>query len=159
VAKRTACEDRGDPYAPAFVERFTIISGNTLKLFYMFATWNPYAVVMMEWDFNIAYGPVVSEVANAEGESPAIAPNTWVEIKGVNRVPAGPTQINVLTPPGAMNGPVQVVVTDGGTVFAAFTVQAQPISPSFFVFDGGPYVAATDNGFTTQVGTSIAIQH
>jgi len=45
---------RGATYAPAFVERFTIISGNTLKLFYMFSTWNPYAVVMMESDFNIS---------------------------------------------------------------------------------------------------------
>lgn len=29
-------------------------------------------------------GPEITEVANAEGESPAIAPNTWLEIKGVN---------------------------------------------------------------------------
>ena len=79
----------GHAYAPALVQRFTIISGNTLKLFYMMATWNPYATVMMESDFNIAYGPVISEVANAEGESPTIAPNTWVEIKGANLAPAG----------------------------------------------------------------------
>jgi uncharacterized protein (TIGR03437 family) len=54
-----------------------------------------------------------------------------------------PAQINVLTPPDAMNGPVQVVVTNNGTPAAAFTAQAQPLSPSFFVFNGGPYVAAT----------------
>lgn len=54
-----------------------------------------------------------------------------------------PTQINVLTPPDAMNGPVPVVVTNNGAVGAAFTAQAQSISPSFFVFNGGPYVAAT----------------
>jgi uncharacterized protein (TIGR03437 family) len=171
---------QGDPYAPALVERFTIVSGNTLKLFYMLATWNPYAVVMMESDFNIAYGPVISEVANAEGESPTIAPNTWVEIKGVNLAPAGdtriwqasdfvgnrmpaqldgvsatvngkaayvyyisPGQVNILTPPDAMSGPVQVQVTANGTVSAQFTAQAQAESPSFFVFNGGPYVAAT----------------
>jgi uncharacterized protein (TIGR03437 family) len=124
-------------------------------------------------------GPVISEVANAEGESPVIAPNTWLEIKGVNLAPAGdsriwqspdfvgnqmptaldkvsvtvsgksayvyyisPAQINVLTPPDAMNGPVEVVVTNGGTATAAFTAQAQSISPSLFVFNGGPYVAA-----------------
>jgi Domain of unknown function (DUF4185) len=46
--------NRGHVYAPTLVERFTIISGSTLKLFYMFSTWNPYAVVMMESDFNIA---------------------------------------------------------------------------------------------------------
>jgi uncharacterized protein (TIGR03437 family) len=126
-----------------------------------------------------ANGPEIAEVANAEGESPTIAPNTWVEIKGANLAPSGdsriwqgsdfvgnqmptqldkvgatvngknayvyyisPAQINVLTPPDAMNGPVQVVVTNGATASAAFTAQAQPISPSFFVFSGGPYVAA-----------------
>lgn len=35
-----------------------------------------------------------------------------------------------------------MVVTSGGTAGAAFTAQAQPTSPSFFVFNGGPYVAA-----------------
>jgi uncharacterized protein (TIGR03437 family) len=125
-------------------------------------------------------GPLIAEVANAEGESPVIAPNTWLEIKGVNLAPAGdsriwqgsdfvgaqmpaqldkvgatvngksayvyyisPTQINVLTPPDAMSGPVQVVVTNNGVASASFTAQAQALSPSFFVFNGGPYVAAT----------------
>jgi uncharacterized protein (TIGR03437 family) len=132
-------------------------------------------------------GPVIAEVANAEGESPTIASNTWVEIKGSNLAPAGisspdcapgycwqtsdflnnqlptklkgisvsvngnsayvyyisPTQINVLTPPDAMSGPVQVVVTGNGVPSASFTAQAQSLSPSFFVFNGGPYVAAT----------------
>ena len=124
-------------------------------------------------------GPVIAEVANAEGESPTIAPNTWVEIKGVNLAPAGdsriwqaldftsgqmpaaldgvsvtvngksayiyyisPTQINILTPPDAMNGAVQVVVGNNGAASASFTAQAQALSPSFFVFNGGPYVAA-----------------
>jgi uncharacterized protein (TIGR03437 family) len=124
-------------------------------------------------------GPVIAEVANAEGESPTIAPNTWLEIKGVNLAPSGdsriwqssdfvgnqmpvqldkvsatvngknayvyyisPTQINVLTPPDAMSGPVPVVVTNNGTAAAIFTAQAQATSPSFFVFNGGPYVAA-----------------
>jgi uncharacterized protein (TIGR03437 family) len=128
-------------------------------------------------------GPVIAEVANAEGESPTIAPNTWLEIKGANLAPAGdirtwqtsdfigaqmptqldkvsatvngknayvyyisPTQINVLTPPDPITGPVQVVVTNGGTASAAFTAQAQSISPSLFVFNGGPYVAAEHAG-------------
>jgi uncharacterized protein (TIGR03437 family) len=170
----------GHGYSPAMIPRFTIISGNTLKIFYMMATWNPYATVMMESDFNIAYGPAISEVANAEGESPSIAPNTWVEIKGVNLAPAGdtriwkgsdfagnqmptqldkvsvtvngksayvyfisPTQINILTPPDAMSGAVQVVVTNNGASSAGFTAQAQSLSPSFFIFNGGPYVTAT----------------
>jgi uncharacterized protein (TIGR03437 family) len=124
-------------------------------------------------------GPVIAEVANAEGESPTIAPNTWLEIKGANLAPPGdsrtwqssdfvgtqmpvaldkvsatvngknayiyyisPAQVNILPPPDAMNGPVQVVVTNNGTATASFTAQAQSISPSFFVFNGGPYIIA-----------------
>ena len=123
--------------------------------------------------------PAISFVANAEGDGLAIAPNTWVEIKGsglsltgysriwtgsdfaYNLMPTqldgvsamvngknafvyyiSPGQINVLTPPDAMSGPVQVVVTNNGTASASFTVPAEAISPSLFVFNGGPYVAA-----------------
>jgi uncharacterized protein (TIGR03437 family) len=53
-----------------------------------------------------------------------------------------PTQVNILTPPDAMTGPVQVVATNNGAVSTSFTAQAQSTSPSFFVFNGGPYVAA-----------------
>ena len=125
-------------------------------------------------------GPEVLEVANAAGESPIIAPNTWVEIKGVNLAPAGdsriwqgsdfvgnkmptaldgvsatvngkaayvyyisPTQVNILPPPDAMSGAVEVQVTSSGTVSDPFTAQAQAESPSFFIFNGAPYVAAT----------------
>ena len=125
-------------------------------------------------------GPEITEVANAEGESPVIAPNTWIEIKGGNLAPAGdartwsssdsfannqmptaldkvsvtvngktayvyyvsPTQINVLTPPDAMSGSVPVVVTNNGVSSAAISAPAQVLSPSLFVFGGGPYVAA-----------------
>jgi uncharacterized protein (TIGR03437 family) len=51
-------------------------------------------------------------------------------------------QINVLTPPNLAAGPVQVVVTNGATASAAFTATAKTVSPSFFIFGGGPYVAA-----------------
>jgi hypothetical protein len=84
--------------------------------------------------------PAIALVANAEGENPTIAPNTWVEVKGQNLSKAGdartwqgsdfingklptaldgvsvtvngksayvyyisPTQIDILTPPDAMN--------------------------------------------------------
>jgi uncharacterized protein (TIGR03437 family) len=130
--------------------------------------------------------PAIQLVANAEGEAPSIAPNTWIEIKGSTLAPPGysspacapgycwqtsdfvnnkmptqldnvsatvngksayvyyisPTQVNILTPPDAMSGPVQVVITNNGTPSATFTAQAQPVSPSFFVFDG-THVAAT----------------
>jgi len=55
---------------------------------------------------------------------------------------ASPAQVNILTPPDAMNGPVQVEVTSNGAS-AGYTQQAAAVSPSFFVFNGGPYVAAT----------------
>jgi uncharacterized protein (TIGR03437 family) len=52
-------------------------------------------------------------------------------------------QVNVLTPPDALpSGPVQVVVTNDGVASAAFTAQAQSISPSWFIYSGTPYVAA-----------------
>jgi len=123
--------------------------------------------------------PEISLVANAEGENPLIAPNTWLEIKGSDLAPGGdariwqgsdfvknqmptqldgvsvtvngkaayvyyinPVQVNILTPPDALSGPVTVQVTNNGVTSAALTVQAQTLSPSFFVFNGGPYVAA-----------------
>jgi uncharacterized protein (TIGR03437 family) len=54
-----------------------------------------------------------------------------------------PLQVNALTPPDPLSGPVQVVVTTGGVTSKSFTAQAQALSPSFFVFGGGPYLAAT----------------
>src|SRR5580704_1086283 len=38
------------------------------------------------WAQNV---PVITLVANAEGEVPTIAPNTWVEIKGSSLAPGG----------------------------------------------------------------------
>jgi uncharacterized protein (TIGR03437 family) len=66
----------------------------------------------------------------------------------VNGVPAyiyyiSPTQVNILTPPDAISGSVPVQVSDNGVISARFMVQAQAESPSFFVFGGGPYIAAT----------------
>ena len=124
-----------------------------------------------------AAAPVLTLVANAEGDVPVIAPNTWVEIKGANLAPAGvsriwqssdffgnqmpvqldgvsatvngknafiyyisPAQVNILTPPDAIQGTVQVKLTNAGIASAAMDVQSQPSSPSFFIFNGGPYV-------------------
>jgi len=123
--------------------------------------------------------PLISLVANAFGDNPAIAANTWVEIKGLNLAPVGdarfwqasdfvnnqmPTaldgvsvtmggvnayvysisanQINVLTPVGLNPGPVQVQVAVGLAMSAPFNAAALPLSPSFFVYNGGPYVIA-----------------
>jgi uncharacterized protein (TIGR03437 family) len=51
---------------------------------------------MMSRTFTIVSGPAlpqISLVANAEGESPTIAPNTWVEIKGSDLAPPGDARI------------------------------------------------------------------
>jgi uncharacterized protein (TIGR03437 family) len=53
-----------------------------------------------------------------------------------------PTQVNILTPPDAITGSVPVKLTYGGQTGAAFLTQAQALAPAFFVFGGGPYVAA-----------------
>ena len=137
--------------------------------------------------------PAISFVANAEGASTVIAPNTWIAVYGVNLAPhqdalnvriwgladfvndqmptqldgvsvtvngesafvyyVSPSQVNILTPPDAMQGPVNAVVTNNGALSQAFVAQAQPVSPSFFVFDGTHVVAThadgTDIGPTT----------
>ena len=66
-----------------------------------------------------------------------------------------PTQINVLTPPDPITGPVQVVVTGNGAASLPFTAQAQALSPSFFQFSGGPYVAAEHGDYSLLGPTSL----
>jgi uncharacterized protein (TIGR03437 family) len=124
--------------------------------------------------------PSIALVANAEGETPTIAANMWVEIKGVNLAPAGdsrtwrtsdfvnnqlpvqldgvsatvngtpayvyyisPAQVNILTPPNAISESVQVQLTNNGVTSSPVPAAAAAVAPSFFVFNGGPYLAAT----------------
>jgi len=123
--------------------------------------------------------PVISSVTTSGGNA-AIAPNTWVEIKGSNLAPVGdsriwkgadfannqlpvdidtvsvsvngkqayvyyisPSQVNILTPPDAITGPISVVVTVNGVASTAANIPSQAVSPAFFLFSGTPYVAAT----------------
>ena len=150
---------------------------------------NLYVTAYFVGDRAVTAPPVISLVANAEGESPVIAPNTWVEIKGSGLAPAGdiriwqtadfaggklpaaldgvsvtvngkaaylyyisPTQVNILTPPDAMTGAVQVVVTVGNAQSAPYSAQAQAASPSFFVINGGPYVVAQHSADYSLIG-------
>jgi uncharacterized protein (TIGR03437 family) len=197
TATSPACDQAGNPgredtegggYGPYFLSPFTTGStaSGTSTFYYLLSTWNPYIEVIMKTTIQSASqtAPVIGLVANAEGEAAAIAPNTWVEIKGLNLAPAGdariwkdselvnnqmptqldgvsvtvngksaylyyisPTQVNILTPPDAIEGPVQVQVTNNGAASAAYTAQAQPTSPSFFVINGGPYVLAQHADF------------
>jgi uncharacterized protein (TIGR03437 family) len=68
-----------------------------------------------------------------------------------------PTQVDILTPPDPMQGLVEVRVTSGGVSGAPVTVQAQPLSPSFFIFGAGPYVAAehTDGSYLGPASMSV----
>jgi len=72
----------------------------------------------------------------------------------VDEIPAvvdyiSPKQINVLTDPSTMSGPVSVRVSVNGVTSAPFTVAAQAASPAFFLFGSSQYVAAThaDNSY------------
>lgn len=106
---------RGTPYGPAIVGRFTIVSGTTLKLFYLMSTWNPYATVLMESDFNIASGPPISsyfctnatppsitsiDSASGYGAYPYFASGSWLEIKGTNLADSNDPRLCSATNPG-----------------------------------------------------------
>ena len=54
-----------------------------------------------------------------------------------------PTQVNILTPPAPLSGSVPVQIANSGVISATFMVPAQATAPSFFVFNGGPFIAAT----------------
>ena len=43
----------GAAYAPCLIERFTRVNGNTLRIYWLMSTWNPYTVVKMRSDFTI----------------------------------------------------------------------------------------------------------
>lgn len=46
----------GAMYAPYMIERFTRVRGNTLSIYYLLSTWNPYTVVELRSDFTITHG-------------------------------------------------------------------------------------------------------
>jgi uncharacterized protein (TIGR03437 family) len=52
-------------------------------------------------------------------------------------------QVNILTPPDGLSGSVAVQLTNNGVPSLSCMVRAQAVNPSFFVFQGGPYVVAT----------------
>jgi len=145
-------------------------------------------------DLTVTIPPSIKSVTNAFGDSPVIAPNTWIKIQGSNLTPVGDTriwdgsdfvnhqlpaqmdgvsvtvngknaylysisstQIYVLTPPDALQGSVQVQVTDNGVKGNAATVLAQAQSPSFFdavSASGVHYVYGTHAGNGSLIGPS-----
>jgi hypothetical protein len=43
----------GAPYAPSIIGRFTRVNGNTLRIYWLVSTWNPYTVVKMRSELTI----------------------------------------------------------------------------------------------------------
>jgi len=196
-ATEPPCDNLSDPdristpgthYAPFFISRFTSGSSadSTSTFYYTLATFNPYTQVVMKLTVQAAgsTAPVIGLVANAEGENDTIAPNTWLEVKGLNLAPpsdakgrtwgtsdfvngqmpaaldgvsatvngkaafiyyVSPTQVNILTPPDAISGPVQIQISNNGAM-ATYTSPAQTLSPSLFVFSGGNVAAVHLDG-------------
>ena len=78
------------------------------------------------------------------GQMPTSLDGVSVTINGVNAYVdyISPTQVNALAPPSLQAGIVQIQVNNNGTKSAAASVQLQSYSPTFFTFNGGPYIAA-----------------
>jgi len=53
-----------------------------------------------------------------------------------------PEQVNVLAPPGVVSGVAHVQVSNNGTVSAPAQIVVQQIAPTFFTYNGNPYVTA-----------------
>lgn len=78
------------------------------------------------------------------GQMPTVLDGVSVTINGTAAYIyyISPTQVNVLTAPGTLPESVEAVLTNG-TPSAPLSVQAKAESPSFFIFNGGPYITAT----------------
>jgi len=86
-------DTQGGPYGPYFLSPFTTsdTASGTSTFYYLLSTWNPYIEVIMKTTLQTASqtAPAIGLVANAEGERASIAPNTWLEIKGLNLAKPG----------------------------------------------------------------------
>ncbi len=96
-------------------------------------------------------GPVIAEVANAEGENPVVAPNTWIEIKGANLAPAGATRQWQTADFAGTQMPTQLdqvsVTVNGKSAYVYYISPAQinVLTPPD-TFSGPVQVVVTDNG-------------
>lgn len=68
------------------------------------------------------------------GRMPAQLDNVSVTVNGKSAFVyyISPTQVNILTPPDAIEGPVEVQLTNGGAASDLFTAMADQYSPAFF---------------------------
>src|SRR5690242_19730221 len=98
--------------------------------------------------------PVISLVANAEGEKPVIAPNTWIEIKGQNLSRANDTRIWQDTDfvnkqmPTALDGVSVTVNGKSAFVYYISPAQVNVLTPPD-AMSGAVSVQVTRNGLTS----------
>ena len=95
---------------------------------------------------NLANTTNVWDNAIVNGKLPTTLDNVSVSIGGKAAYVyfVSPGQINVLTPPDIGSGPMEVKVTNSGSVSSAFTANSNSVAPAFFLWDG-KYAVATDN--------------
>jgi len=174
--KNVPTTTRGIAYGPALIERFTIVSGHTLKLFYMMSTWNPYAVVLMESDFTItpapSTGPAATSALPASGsgtggtftftfsDSGGFASLTVLDIL-INSVLDGRKACYVaFVPGGASAGSVYLVdnAGDAGGPYAGMTLPgSQSVSNGQCTISGaGSSVSSSGNSVTLTLAITFA---
>lgn len=117
--------------------------------------------VMVYYPAVAATGPLVSLVANAEGEGAMIAPNTWVEIKGSNLAPAGDTRIwrnSDFTGglmPTQLDGVSVTVNGESAYVYYISPEQIDILTPPD-ALPAEPAIVATNNGASSAAFTALA---
>jgi uncharacterized protein (TIGR03437 family) len=137
----------GGEYAPLMIERFTTVSGSTLKIYYTMSTWNPYTVVKMRSEFTIVQGPQITAggVVIHAGVSPAVSPGSLVDIYGTNLAAAPVSAPAGSTLPTNLGG-VEVMVNGAAAPLIY-------VSPTLIVFQlpyetavGTAQLTVTSNG-------------
>ena len=114
------------------------------------------AINIMAGTSSVSTGPVVTLVANAFGDTPLIAPNTWVEIKGTNLAPAGDTRIWQLSDFANNQLPTQLdgvsVTVNGKNAFLYYInpTQINILTPPD-ALPGSVQAQVTNNGVTSNV--------
>jgi uncharacterized protein (TIGR03437 family) len=104
----------------------------------------------------IGTGPVITLVANAYGENPRIAPNTWIEIKGVNLALAGDSRFWLSSDfvnnqlPTKLDGVSVTVNGKSAYVYSISPTQVTILTPPD-ALSGSIQVQLTNNGATSNV--------
>lgn len=116
---------------------------------------------MVYYPVTTTTGPVVSLVANAEGESLTIPPNTWVEIKGSNLAPAGDSRIWQASDfvntqmPTELDGVSATVNGKSDYVYYISPTQINILTPPD-ALPASPQIVVTSNGALSASLTALA---